>query len=131
MSKPSSTAEVSDNVHDPFVSTYLSLDSHPPPLLLPPPLLSFQSSHFQSSRVVLRLAAHHRLPFMCIVPPEEGLSACTMNKRGTTPVMFSVSSPVSLVVVTSLTSPLQFFISHFTFHVACREGWGVLGDWSW
>lgn len=50
----------------------------------------------------------------CALPPEEGLSACTMNKCGTTPITFSL---FSLVCVTSLTSPLQFFISHFTLHV--------------
>lgn len=80
-------------------------------------LLSFELSRFPSSHVVLRLPASHRLPFMHIVSPRDGFQR-EDEQMWHSRIMFSFFSPVSLVVVTSLTSSLKFFISHFTFHVA-------------
>lgn len=85
-----------------------------PPPRPPPPPLSFESSRFKSSRVLLRLAV---LPFTRYRLPQGTAFPRQGEQAWRAPIMFSFFSPASPVVVTTLTS-LKFFISHFTSHEA-------------
>lgn len=96
----------------------------PPPPPQPPPLLPhllFHLARSLSSRIP-RLPPHLAESLSTAIhsqPSPPGTASGVQDEQAWhSPIMFSFFSPASPVVVTSLTSPLKFFISHFTFRVA-------------
>lgn len=83
--------------------------------------LPFASTCSRPSRVLPRRAGSHRAAIHAQPSPRGTTFGVQDEQAWHSPIMFSFFSPASPVVVTALTSPPKFFISHFTFHVAASH----------